>query len=367
MIGVVGLGTMGLGIAQVYAASGQDVLLTDRDDAARGAAAGRIGDSLTKRVDRGRMSAEEREAILGRLRVVDGTEAMARCAMVVEAIVERIEAKQDLFSALEAVIAGDAVLATNTSSLSVGKIAEGLDRPERLVGLHFFNPAPAMKLVEIVAHDGTDAAVSTRARDLTEAAGKTVVQAPDSPGFIVNRCARPFYGEALAMLEEGRSAAEIDAALVADGYRIGPFALIDLIGADINLAASEGVATAMNGHPRYHVFDTLRRQVASGDLGRKTGAGFVTEQAEAPGDAGAVQLRMAAVLANEAASLLGDVDEGGIDTAMRLGLNFPRGPLEGARAIGLDRIRDELRRLDGVAPPHLAGRYAIVPELEAMR
>ena len=177
--------------------------------------------------------------------------------------------------------------ATNTSSLPVHQIAAGLVRPGRLIGLHFFNPAPVMKLVELIGQAGCDPQALTLARQVTEAAGKTVISAPDRPGFIVNRCARPFYGEALALLEEGRSAAEIDAAMVAAGYRLGPFALIDLIGADINLAATEGLAAAMGGHPRHHVFAALRAQVAAGAPGRKVGRGFTVpgEAAAPPADA----------------------------------------------------------------------------------
>ncbi|MFY8147398.1 MAG: 3-hydroxyacyl-CoA dehydrogenase family protein, partial [Rhodobacter sp.] len=181
------------------------------------------------------------------------------------------------------------------------------------------------------------------------------------------RCARPFYGEALALLEEGRPAAEIDAAMLSAGYRIGPFALIDLIGADINLAATESLSAAMGGHPRYHIFKALRAQVARGDLGRKTGRGFVhpAKGADPPGDAETIVLRIEAVLANEAAWLLaeGGTTAEGINQAMMLGLNFPRGPLDGLRRHGLARILDTLAKLEAQAPPHLPGRYAPSPAL----
>ena len=222
-----------------------------------------------------------------------------------------------------------------------------------------------MKLVELIPHAGTDPSALTLARALAEGAGKTVVTAPDRPGFIVNRCARPFYGEALALLEEGRSAAEVDAAMVAAGYRLGPFALIDLVGADINLAATESLAAAMGGHPRYHVFAALRAQVARGDLGRKTGRGFVTGEAPAPGDAAALALRIEATLVNEAAWLLaeGGVSEADIDTALRLGLNFPRGPFEALAQYGRETVRETLAGLEASAPDHLKGRYAPAPLL----
>ena len=224
-----------------------------------------------------------------------------------------------------------------------------------------------MKLVELVAHKGTAADALTRARALTERAGKVVIQCADRPGFIVNRCARPFYGEALAMLEEGRSASDIDAAMLAAGYRMGPFSLIDLIGADINLAATEGLACAMGRHPRYHVFQSLKDQVARGHLGRKSGRGFLFPHAPGatPADASAIQLRIEAMLANEAASLLaeGAARADDIDAAMKLGLNFPRGPFESARLLGKDAIIAELARLKTAAPPALAGRYQAEPAL----
>jgi 3-hydroxybutyryl-CoA dehydrogenase len=260
------------------------------------------------------------------------------------------------------------VLATNTSSLSVAAIAQGLKHPERVVGLHFFNPAPAMKLVELVATPATAPAALALARQATEAAGKTVIACPDTPGFIVNRCARPYYGEALAMVEEGRTPAEIEAAMRTAGYRIGPFGLIDLIGADINLAATEGLNRAMGGHPRYHVFATLRAQVARGALGRKSGEGFLTPPPASlppPADAEAIALRIEACLVNEAAWLLaqGGVTRDGIDTALKLGLNFPRGPFEMLAAHGRDRIRATLAALEATAPPALKTRYLPAPPL----
>ena len=367
-LAVIGLGTMGLGIAQTYAAAGFDVLVTDAVPAARDTALTRLRDSLLPRVQAGKLTEGAMEALLRRITVVPDPGAMGAATFAIEAVVEKIEVKRGLFAALEAVMAPDAVLATNTSSLSVAGIAQGLARPERLVGLHFFNPAPVMKLVELVAHPGTSADASARARQVTEAAGKTVIACLDRPGFIVNRCARPFYGEALALLEEGRSPAEIDAAMQAAGYRLGPFGLIDLVGADINLAATESLAAAMDGHPRYHVFDVLRRQVASGDLGRKTGRGFVHPQASAAPsqDAAAIALRIEAALVNEAGWLLseGGTTTEGIDTALKLGLNFPHGPFEILAARGRSRLLGKLHQLAGAAPYHLQGRYSPAPLLD---
>lgn len=367
-IAVIGLGTMGLGIAQTYAGAGFDVLATDAVAAARGNALDRLRAGLASRVEAGKMAQADLDSLLARITVVEGPQQMGVADLAIEAVVEKPAVKRELFAVLEAVVAPDAVLATNTSSLSVADIARDLARPDRLLGLHFFNPAPVMKLVELVAHPGTDAAALDRARHLTEAAGKTVIQCPDRPGFIVNRCARPFYGEALALLEEGRSADEIDASMLAASYRLGPFGLIDLVGADINLAATESLSGAMDGHPRYHIFDALRRQVASGDLGRKTGKGFLypDKPGPAPADAEAIALRIQTMLANEAGWLLADggTTQDGIDTALKLGLNFPRGPFEIMEKHGRPRLLAELHRLTADAPAHLRGRYAPAPILE---
>lgn len=365
-IAVIGLGAMGLGIAQTYAAAGFEVLATDADEEARDAAPDQLVTALAPRVEAGKMTAAERDALLARITVAADLDSMNEADLVIEAVVENLEVKRAIFAALEAAVSPQAVLATNTSSLSVAAMAEGLRRPERLIGLHFFNPAPVMKLVELVAPPGADPAALDLARRVTEQAGKTVIACADRPGFVVNRCARPFYGEALAMLEEGRAAAEIDAALRAAGYRLGPFGLIDLVGADVNLAATESLSAAMGGHPRYHVFKALRAQVASGNLGRKSGRGFLGAEAPPPADAPKIAARVEAALVNEAGWLLaeGGTSREGIDQALRLGLNFPRGPFEILRTAGGAAIRARLAALEAAAPPHLKTRYLPAPALE---
>ena len=368
VIGIVGLGMMGLGIAQVFAQAGFSVRATDAVGLARASAGARLAGALDKRVAAGRMTAEAAAATLARLDVVPGVEGLHGCALVIEAVSEDLGIKRALFADVARHAPG-AVLATNTSSLRVGAVADGLAQPSRVVGLHFFNPAPAMRLVELVAHPGSSTAALALARAVTEGAGKTVIACPDRPGFIVNRCARPFYGEALALLEEGRSASDIDAAMLAAGYRIGPLSLIDLIGADVHLAATEGVSAAMGGHPRYHVFDALRAQVARRGLGVKSGRGFLHPGTPglAPGDAAAIALRIEATLANEAASLAAEgVAPEAIDAALKLGLNFPRGPFEGALARGPDCIRTELTRLRARAASAMRPRYEIQPLLATL-
>lgn len=285
---------------------------------------------------------------------------------MIEAVQEDLAVKQALFQKIEAAANPQTILSSNTSSLSIAAIARGLVRPAQAVGLHFFTPAPVMSLVELIGHAGTAPEALARAQPC-RICGQNRRLFPDRPGFIVNRCARPFYGEALALLEEGRHPAEVDAAMQAAGYRLGPFALIDLVGADINPAASQSLSIAMAEHPRYHVFAALKAQVARGDLGRKTGRGFLyPDRAGAPSaDATALHIRIEAALVNETGWLLA---EGGctlaeIATALRLGLNFPRGPLEILAQFGKARLGAELARLADLAPPHLRGRYAPSPLL----
>ncbi len=365
-IGIIGLGAMGLGIAQVFAQSGQRVIGYDANPAALDSAKDRLRAQLAPRVEKGALSPDLMAQILDNLCVSDSLSALAPSELVIEAIIERLEVKQAVLAEVIPHLSADSVVATNTSSLSVAAIASGLLRPQNVLGLHFFNPAPVMKLVELVPHSGTSAQALARARIASEAAGKTLVQCADRPGFIVNRCARPFYGEALALMESGFSPAQIDAAMLAAGYRLGPFALIDLVGADINLAATQSLAEAMNNHPRYHVFAALLAQVARGDLGRKTGKGFVFPAEVAAKENAEITLQIEATLVNEAAWLLGEggAQPEGIDTAMRLGLNFPRGPFEILAARGQGEILAKLSALESTAPPHLKTRYLPAPFLK---
>ena len=366
-LAVVGLGTMGLGIAQVFAAAGYAVRVTDAVAAARQTALTRLRAGLELRVAKGALTAGNLTALVSRIEVVDGTEDLAGADLVIEAVAEDLAAKRQLFAELDGILRADAVLATNTSSLSVAAVAAGLAVPGRVVGLHFFNPAPVMRLVELIAHDGSTGAALALARQAAEAAGKVVIACPDRPGFVVNRCARPYYGEALAMLEEGRSAGEIDAAMQAAGYRIGPFGLIDLIGADVHLAATEGVWRGLGQHPRYRVFDALRAAVAAGRLGRKSGQGFLVPgtMPPPPADAAAIAERIEAVLVNEAGWLLaeGGVGAADIDTALKLGLNFPRGPFAAATLHGKARLAEVLAQLEARAPTALKTRYLPCPWL----
>jgi 3-hydroxyacyl-CoA dehydrogenase len=220
VIGVVGLGAMGLGIAQVYAQAGYSVYATDTQEGARVSALSRLQEALQPRVDAGKLAAETMQAILSAITITNRPEDFAAPDLIIEAIIEDLAIKQALLARLERSFP-DAILATNTSALSVTLLSRGMHKPGHLVGLHFFNPAPVMKLVELVTHPKASKAALSRAEDLTTAAGKTVIRCADTPGFIVNRCARPFYGEALAMVAEGRWPSEIDAAMLAAGYLVG--------------------------------------------------------------------------------------------------------------------------------------------------
>mgnify|MGYP006276333811 FL=1 len=364
-VAVIGLGTMGLGLAEVYAAAGFNVLATDADPQSRNSAHQRLAVNLKARIALGKISSEECDAILSNITVVQNVDAIKSAHLVIEAIIENLSAKQNLIMEIERVVESNTVIATNTSSLSINSIANQAKYPERVLGLHFFNPAPVMKLVEIVPHANTSTDAVNFAHEITKSTGKIIVRSPDRPGFIVNRCARPFYGEALAMLEEGRHPNEIDAAIVAAGYRIGPFQLIDLIGADINFAATQGIYDAMNKHPRYHPFPSLKRKVDIGELGRKSGKGFVFPNSlgHPPKDVELIVLRIEATLVNEAAWLLheGGVSSSDIDIAMKLGMNFPRGPFEMLKLHGSQKIRDQLSFLE--ESTKLAGRYIPSPTL----
>lgn len=366
-IGIIGLGTMGLGIAQVYAAAGFPVIATDAFAAARDSAKPRMAEALQGRVNAGKLTQSAMDATLANLTIVATLDAFAPCTLIIEAIVEKLDAKQSLFASLEPIVAPTCILATNTSSIPVRDIAAGLRHPERVLALHFFNPPTAMRLVELAPHASTLMQSIKIALEATELANKTVIQCLDRPGFIVNRCARPFYGEALALLSEGRTASDIDASLQAAGYRLGPLSLIDLIGADINLAATRGMYQAMNNHPRYRVFPALESQVAAGHLGRKSGQGFLhpSQPGPAPQDAAAITLRIESALINEAHWLLseGGTTPEGIDTSMKLGLNFPRGPFEALALHSRATVLQTLADLQAKSPEALKPRYTPAPGL----
>jgi 3-hydroxybutyryl-CoA dehydrogenase len=274
---VVGAGLMGAGIAQVAALAGHPVRLHDARTGAAAEAKARLMATFDGLVAKGRLDAGQARAALQRLEPVDTLAAGVGVRLVVEAIVENLDAKRALLAELERVVAADAVLATNTSSISVTAIAAGLAQPGRVVGMHFFNPVPLMKLVEVVSGLRTEPAVADAVYALAQAWGKVPVHAKSTPGFIVNRIARPYYAEALALLHEQAATPQVlDACLRAAGFRMGPCELMDLIGHDTNFAVTQSVYTAHFQDKRYAPSPVQAELVAGGLLGRKSGRGFYT-------------------------------------------------------------------------------------------
>lgn len=286
IIGVVGAGAMGAGIAQVAAQAGHTVVVVDEDEAALARGRCVVETGAARVVKRGKLAEADARALIARVRWTLDPKDLAPAGLVVEAIVENPDIKRDLFKKLEAILVGDAVIATNTSSLSVTALASALAQPQRFLGLHFFNPAPVMKLVEVVSGAATDRSVAHAAADLMRSWGKEAVEARDVPGFIVNRVARPFYGEGWRALDEGAAdAATIDFLFrELAGFRMGPFELGDFIGHDINDTAARFVYGAYFGRTRFAPSVAQGRLVAAGRLGRKSGAGVYDygKDAEAP-------------------------------------------------------------------------------------
>ena len=276
VVAVIGAGSMGGGIAQLAAQHGHAVKLFDAQPGAAAKAIERIAADLDGAVQRGKLDAHERAATLSRITAVERIEALEGCGLAIEAIVEKLEPKQALFRSLEAVLGAGAVLATNTSSISITAVAQGLKQPKQLVGWHFFNPPTRMKLVEIIPGVETDPALVPALHALSKAWGKASVDAPNAPGFIVNRVARPYYAEALRLRAERiADIAAIDRLLrEAGGFAMGPFELMDLIGLDVNLSVTESVFQATAYDTRYAPHVIQQELVRAGRFGRKSGRGF---------------------------------------------------------------------------------------------
>ena len=371
IVGVVGAGTMGTGIAQVALEHGHEVVIHDVDEIAIERGRDRIREGLAKRAAKLALDADTIDDwIDGRMARLRDAETIALLGaevdVAIEAAIEDLELKRDIFRALDSASAPDAMLATNTSALSVAAIAAATTRPQRIVGLHFFNPAPVMPLVEVVAPAGADQAVVVRAAALVQSWGKTAVLTADRPGFIVNRVNRAFTLEALAMLERGESdVVAVDTAMRGRGYPMGPFELMDLIGVDVNLAVARALWGAFDGADRFRPTSIQERLVAEGRLGRKSGSGFYRyddgrrgEPVEPPISpsrlaADDVVRRIELAIVAEAYRALdeGVATEPDIDLALRLGAGHPVGPFERARAMGgRDAVRDALAGLRDLGP-----------------
>ena len=286
-IGVVGAGTMGAGIAQVAAVAGHEVRLYDIAESVLEQALSSVSGFLRRAAAKGRMSEDEAEAAIGRIQASQSLADLAPCGLVVEAAPERLELKRSILLELEGLVGAEAVLASNTSTLSITALGAALERPERFCGMHFFNPAPLMPLVEVIRGTATDEAIVRRVMALAAEWGKEPVLAADTPGFIVNRVARPYYGEGLRLVGEGAaSTAEVDALAQDAGFPMGPFALMDLIGIDVNYAAASSVYEGFFRDPRFRPHPIQRRMVESGRLGRKSGQGYYDYRQPPAGAAG---------------------------------------------------------------------------------
>jgi 3-hydroxybutyryl-CoA dehydrogenase len=275
-IGVLGAGTMGAGIAQVAVQAGFETLLYDITDEFIDKGVGRIRSFLQGSRQRGKITADEERQILDRLHGTTELKGFETAGLIIEAVPEKLELKRDVFKQLDSLCPPETLLATNTSSFSVTAIAASTQRPERVLGLHFFNPPPLMALVEVIQGDRTTTETIEKATDLMQQMGKTPARAKDTPGFIVNRIARPFYNEALRILGDGGATVEaIDRIMrEAGNFRMGPFELMDLIGHDVNFAATESLYRSFFEDPRFRPSPIQQRMVMGGNLGRKTGRGF---------------------------------------------------------------------------------------------
>ena len=361
-VAVIGAGTMGAGIAQVALEGGWRVVLHDPIPGATDRAIERIRQGLTRRAEKAGQADPARSAthaLLGLAVAPSAARAVDGAHLAIEAIVEDLELKRQLFSDLDAAATPDAILATNTSALSISSIAESAARPERVVGLHFFNPAPVLPLVEVVAGRATAPWAVERAAGIVEGWGKTAIHVADVPGFIVNRVNRPFTLEPLRLLRAGAATIEtIDEAIVAAGFPMGPFALMDMIGIDVNLAAARGLFEASGRPPRFRPSPIQEELVVAGKLGRKSGEGFyryVDGKAAGPAQRflargvratgpslgqESIAERVVLAIVNEAYRALGDgvASESDIDRAMQLGANHPFGPFEWARRTGVHEV-----------------------------
>ncbi len=350
-VGVAGAGTMGAGVAQLAALAGYETVLFDPQPEALERGLDRVRADLDRGAERDRWSAADAEAAAARVRGAGELEDLGAAEFVVEAAPEDLALKRDLFARLEGACSADSVLATNTSSLSVSAIAVEAARPERICGMHFFNPPALMKLVEVVAGESTAEPALAATVEVAERMGRVPVRCADAPGFIVNRCNRPFALESLRMMGDGiATPAQIDRIVREDGgYRMGPFELMDLIGIDVNYKVARSFFE-QRPEPRWEPHPIPERMVAEGRLGRKTGAGFYEYEDGKRIEAAEVEIedelrrrvldRLLAQLVNEGcyAADEGVAKPGDIDEAMRLGLNHPRGPFEWLYDLGPERV-----------------------------
>lgn len=356
-VGVLGAGSMGSGIVQIAATQKHQTVLVDLNEEALNKAAANLKNILARMVEKDKIDQATADVIMGRITFSKNIADFKGCDMVIEAIIENLEVKKKVFAEMESVVSPECILASNTSSLSIASIASACKKAERVIGIHFFNPAPLMPLVEIIPAVQTSEATTTTSRALIDSWKKVTVLAKDTPGFIVNRVARPFYGEALKIYEEGvADFATIDWAMTEiGGFKMGPFTLMDYIGNDINYTVTETVFSAFYYDPRYKPSFTQKRHAEAGWFGRKTGRGYYNyaEGVEQPQPKKDEKLgkeicdRILVMLMNEAidALFLNIASREDIDLAMTKGVNYPKGLLAWAEEMGLANVLAKLEHL----------------------
>ena len=367
---------MGTGIAQVAATAGWEVVVVDTNESILEKSSASLVKVMNRLVEKGKYTQEEADKILGRINFTDDQQYFENSDLIIEAIVENLEIKKAVFAAVEKIVRPNTIIASNTSSISLTAIGASLENPSRFVGIHFFNPAPLMPLVEIIPAVQTNEETTTQAKEWLDSWKKLTVLAKDTPGFIVNRVARPFYGESIRIYEEGiADFATIDWAMKELGvFRMGPFELMDFIGNDINFTVTSTVFESFFYDPRYRPAFTQKRMSEAGYLGRKTGKGYYdyAEGAVKPEplkDKEVGQMifdRVLAMLVNEAADALffNIASKEDIDLAMTKGVNYPKGLLKWADELGIDWC---VEQMDKLYDEYHEDRYRCSPLLRRMK
>lgn len=365
-IGVLGAGSMGSGIAQVASQCGHEVVLCDTNAVQLDKAQSGLAKTLEKLVEKEKISVTDSLAIQNRIQYANSVSEFEKCDLIIEAIIENLEIKKTVFSQLESIVSEGCILASNTSSLSIASIAAACKKPDRVIGIHFFNPAPLMPLVEIIPAVQTSGLVVKKSKELIDSWKKITVLTKDTPGFIVNRVARPFYGEALRIYEEGvADFATIDWAMTElGGFKMGPFTLMDYIGNDVNYAVTESVFASFYFDPKFKPSLTQKRHSEAGWYGRKSGRGYYDYSKEAVLPEPKKDLiiaeqifnRILVMLINEAAEavFLNIASAKDVDLAMTKGVNYPKGLLQWANELGPQNV---LTQLDALYDEYREDRY----------